>query len=197
MAPSTATSSSSAAAIRQSTPGIRTAGRRWTSGPAQIAARGVKVINGHLIGDDNAFAEPGWGSGWSWDDLVADYGSPIGALQYHENEVELLIGPGMEPGTPAIVSSAPLGHGLLVDNQVMTAAADEPARVSVDRVPGQILLTVRGQVAAGAAPHPQGRRGREPHHAFRQRVPGGARRARASSSGALPSTSTNCGSVLT
>ena len=64
----------------------------------------------------------------------------------------MLIGPGLEPGTAAIVSSAPLGHGLLVDNQVMTAAANEPARVSVDRVPGQILLTVRGQVAAGAAP---------------------------------------------
>ena len=58
---------------------------RWTAldeWAGQIAARGVKVINGHLIGDDNAFAEPGWGSGWSWDDLVADYGSPIGALQY-------------------------------------------------------------------------------------------------------------------
>jgi D-alanyl-D-alanine carboxypeptidase/D-alanyl-D-alanine-endopeptidase (penicillin-binding protein 4) len=119
---------------------------------AQMAARGVRVIGGHLIGDDNAFAEPGWGSGWSWDDLVADYGSPIGALQYHENEVELLIGPGLGPGKAAIVSSAPLGHGLLVDNQVVTVAADQPARVSVERVPGQILLTLRGQVAAGATP---------------------------------------------
>lgn len=117
----------------------------------QIAARGVKVIGGHLIGDDNAFAEPGWGSGWSWDDLVADYGSPIGALQYNENEVELLIGPGMGPGTPAIIASSPLGHGLLVDNQVVTVAADQPTRISVDRAPGTILLNVRGQVAAESA----------------------------------------------
>jgi serine-type D-Ala-D-Ala carboxypeptidase/endopeptidase (penicillin-binding protein 4) len=118
----------------------------------QIAARGVRVIGGHLIGDDNTFAEPGWGSGWSWDDLAADYGSPIGALQYNENEVELLIGPGMAPGKAAIVASAPLGHGLLVDNQVVTVAADQPARVSVERAPGQIMLTLRGQVAAGAKP---------------------------------------------
>jgi D-alanyl-D-alanine carboxypeptidase/D-alanyl-D-alanine-endopeptidase (penicillin-binding protein 4) len=117
---------------------------------AQIAARGVRVINGHLIGDDNAFAEPGWGSGWSWDDLVTDYGSPIGALQYNENEVELLIGPGLEPGRPGIISSAPLGHGLLVDNQVVTAPADQPTRLSIDRVPGTIMLNVRGQVAAGS-----------------------------------------------
>jgi D-alanyl-D-alanine carboxypeptidase/D-alanyl-D-alanine-endopeptidase (penicillin-binding protein 4) len=117
---------------------------------AQIAARGVRVIGGHLIGDDNAFAEPGWGSGWSWDDLVADYGSPIGALQYHENEVELLIGPGLEPGKPAVIASGPLGHGLLVDNQVTTAAADQATRISIDRAPGTIILAVRGQVAAGA-----------------------------------------------
>ena len=75
MAPSTATSSSLAAATHH---------QPAASGPldgagrvgGRVAARGVKVINGHLIGDDNAFAEPGWGSGWSWDDLVADYGSP-------------------------------------------------------------------------------------------------------------------------
>jgi D-alanyl-D-alanine carboxypeptidase/D-alanyl-D-alanine-endopeptidase (penicillin-binding protein 4) len=117
----------------------------------QIAAHGVKVIGGHLIGDDNAFAEPGWGSGWSWDDLVTDYGSPIGALQYNENEVELLIGPGLDAGRHAIISSSPLGHGLLVDNQVVTVAADQPTDISIDRLPGTILLNVRGQIAAGTA----------------------------------------------
>ena len=127
---------------------------RWTAlddWAGQIAARGVKVVNGHLIGDDNAFAEPGWGSGWSWDDLVTDYGSPIGALQYNENEIELLIGPGMEPGKPAIISSSPLGHGLLIDNQATTVASDQPTRLSIDRVPGTIMLNVRGQVASGSA----------------------------------------------
>ena len=37
----------------------------------QLAAKGVKTIGGHLIGDDNAFAEPGWGLGWAWDDFVS------------------------------------------------------------------------------------------------------------------------------
>ncbi len=128
---------------------------RWTAlddWAGQIAARGVRAIGGHLIGDDNAFAEPGWGSGWTWDDLVTDYASPIGALQYNENEIELLIGPGIEAGKPAIISSSPLGNGLLVDNQVVTVAADQPSRLSIDRVPGTIFLNVRGQVAADSAP---------------------------------------------
>ena len=56
-----------------------------------------------------------------------------------------------DSNTPAIISSSPLGHGLLVDNQVTTVAADQSTRLSVDRVPGTIMLNVRGQVAAGAA----------------------------------------------
>lgn len=118
----------------------------------QIAARGVKVVGGNLIGDDNAFAEPGWGSGWSWEDLALGYGSPVGALQYHENEVELMIGPGLEPGARAIISTSPPGSGMLIDHGVTTVAENEPTRIVVERVPGFTILTVRGQIAVGAKP---------------------------------------------
>ncbi len=124
----------------------------------QIAARGVKVVNGHLIGDDNAFAEPGLGSGWSWDDLVTGYGSPIGALQYNENQVELLVGPGMEAGASGIVSMSPLGSGLLVDNQVKyrrrgsADARDHRARAGLEHAhgprPGGDGIASRGCVFA-------------------------------------------------
>ena len=36
---------------------------------ASLKARGLKSISGRLVGDDNAFAEPGWGVGWAWDNL--------------------------------------------------------------------------------------------------------------------------------
>lgn len=118
----------------------------------QIAARGVRIVSGQLIGDDDAFAEPGWGSGWSWEDLAVGYGSPVGALQYHENEVEITVGPGLEPGTRAIISTAPLGSGLLIDHDVTTVEPGEPTRVTVQRVPGRAILTVSGQIAAGERP---------------------------------------------
>ncbi len=128
---------------------------RWAALDAwagQIAARGVKVIGGNLIGDDNAFAEPGWGSGWSWEDLVLGYGSPVGALQYNENQVELMIGPGLEPGARAIISTSPPGSGMLIDHGVTTVAEGEPTRIVLERVPGFTILTVRGQIAVGAKP---------------------------------------------
>jgi D-alanyl-D-alanine carboxypeptidase/D-alanyl-D-alanine-endopeptidase (penicillin-binding protein 4) len=118
----------------------------------QIAARGVRIISGDLIGDDDAFAEPGWGSGWSWEDLVTGYGAPIGALQFNENQVELMIGPGLEPGSRAIIGTTPLGSGLVVDHGVTTVAADQPTRITLERVPGRTIVSVRGQIAVGSKP---------------------------------------------
>ncbi len=117
----------------------------------QLAAKGVRIVSGQLIGDDNAFAEPGWGLGWSWDDFAFGYGAPVGALQYNENQVELTIGPGMDAGSRAIISVSPPGSGLTLDHQVVTAPAGAESRISLERVPGTAVLTIRGQVAAGAA----------------------------------------------
>jgi serine-type D-Ala-D-Ala carboxypeptidase/endopeptidase (penicillin-binding protein 4) len=119
---------------------------------AVLQGRGVKIVSGQIVGDDNAFAEPGWGVGWAWDDLQYGYGAPVSALQYNENQVELLVGPGMEAGARAIISTSPLGSGLVVDHGVTTAAAGTATSVDIARVPGTGFLQVRGQIAADAKP---------------------------------------------
>ena len=102
-----------------------------------------------MIGDDNAFAEPGWAPGWSWDDIALGYGAPVSALQYNENQVELLIGPGQEAGGRAIISTSPPGSGLTIDHGVTTAPAGAETKVTFERIPGSTILSVRGQVAIG------------------------------------------------
>jgi D-alanyl-D-alanine carboxypeptidase/D-alanyl-D-alanine-endopeptidase (penicillin-binding protein 4) len=117
-----------------------------------LKAKGLTAINGRLIGDDNAFAEPGWGVGWAWDNLQYGYGAPPSALQYHENQIEVVVGPGMAAGTRAIITTSPAGSGVIVENAVSTVAADAETLVDISRVPGTAYLTVRGQVATGAKP---------------------------------------------
>jgi D-alanyl-D-alanine carboxypeptidase/D-alanyl-D-alanine-endopeptidase (penicillin-binding protein 4) len=116
----------------------------------QLAAKGIRQVNGHLIGDDNAFEEPGWGGGWSWDDLAFGYGAAVTALQYAENQVELLIGPGLQVGARAVITASPSGSGLVIDHQMTTVAAGEPNRVNLARQPNSQMLTVSGQVAMGS-----------------------------------------------
>jgi D-alanyl-D-alanine carboxypeptidase/D-alanyl-D-alanine-endopeptidase (penicillin-binding protein 4) len=126
---------------------------RWGAFDAwarQLYAKGIRRVHGQLIGDDNAFAEPGWGFGWAWDDLSLGYGSAVGALQYNENQVGLMIGAGPEPGARAVISVSPNGAGIILNHAVTTVAAGEPSRVSLSRVPGSNMLTVAGQVAIGS-----------------------------------------------
>lgn len=117
-----------------------------------LKAKGLRIVNGQVIGDDDAFAEPGWGVGWAWDNLQYGYGAQATALQYHENQVEVMVGPGMAVGSRAIISTSPLGSGLFIDHGVSTVAAGERTAVDIARIPGTAFLSVRGQVAVDARP---------------------------------------------
>jgi D-alanyl-D-alanine carboxypeptidase/D-alanyl-D-alanine-endopeptidase (penicillin-binding protein 4) len=126
--------------------------RAFDDWAASLKAKGVKIINGNLIGDDNAFEEPGWGVGWAWDNLQYGYGAPASALQFNENQIDVMIGPGMAPGSRAIIGTSPAGSGLVVDHAVSTAAAAAETTLDIARIPGTPLLAVRGQIAADAKP---------------------------------------------
>jgi D-alanyl-D-alanine carboxypeptidase/D-alanyl-D-alanine-endopeptidase (penicillin-binding protein 4) len=126
--------------------------RRWGAlddWAKQLADRGLRRISGAIIGDDNAFAEPGWGLGWSWDDIPAGYGAPVGALQYNESQVEVEVLPGVRPGAQAFVDLSPASSGLGVDHDVTTGPDGSETRILVDRMLGSAVVTVRGQVATG------------------------------------------------
>jgi D-alanyl-D-alanine carboxypeptidase/D-alanyl-D-alanine-endopeptidase (penicillin-binding protein 4) len=126
--------------------------RAFEDWAATLRGKGVTTINGRIVGDDNAFAEPGWGYGWSWDDLHLGYGAEPTALQFNENQVDVLIGPGMAVDSLAIIGISPLGSGLVINNAVRTVAAGEQTSLTMGRLPGTSSLTVRGQIAADAAP---------------------------------------------
>lgn len=117
-----------------------------------LRARGIRRINGHVIGDDSAIAAPGLGIGWAWDDLVEDYGAAYGALQYRDSVVEVTMGPGITPGAPPVVYLSPANHGLLVDVQAVTSAEGTAPSLAVSRPLGTRFLEVRGQAPLGSTP---------------------------------------------
>jgi D-alanyl-D-alanine carboxypeptidase/D-alanyl-D-alanine-endopeptidase (penicillin-binding protein 4) len=84
--------------------------------------------------------------------LQQGFGAEPSALQYNENQVEVLVGAGMSAGSRAIISTSPLGSGLVVDHAVVTVAAGEPSRVEMMRMPNTTFLSVRGQIAVDAKP---------------------------------------------
>ncbi|MEZ5418932.1 MAG: D-alanyl-D-alanine carboxypeptidase/D-alanyl-D-alanine-endopeptidase [Vicinamibacterales bacterium] len=120
---------------------------RWADA---LRARGIRRINGHVIGDDHAVAAPGLGIGWAWDDLLEDYGAAYGALQYRDSVVEVTMGPGVTPGAPAVVYLSPANHGLLVDVQAVTSAEGTTPSLVLRRPLGTRFLEVDGQAPLGS-----------------------------------------------
>jgi D-alanyl-D-alanine carboxypeptidase/D-alanyl-D-alanine-endopeptidase (penicillin-binding protein 4) len=131
-------------------------GGRPTEGPSvverwadQIRARGIRRIDGRLIGQDNVFDDEGLGQGWAWDYLAYGYATPVGGLDFNENVVRLTFAPGAAAGDPVSVVARPEGSGLLIEAAVKTAAADGSDDINVVRLPGSQRLGVSGAVPAG------------------------------------------------
>jgi D-alanyl-D-alanine carboxypeptidase/D-alanyl-D-alanine-endopeptidase (penicillin-binding protein 4) len=117
----------------------------------RLKQRGIRMISGRIIGDDNAFEEQTLGFGWSWDDLPDDYAAGVGALQFNEDALRVTVAPGPAAGDSAAVSVTPGGSALIVINAVATGAPGSPASISMRRWPGSRRLELRGSIPLGGA----------------------------------------------
>jgi D-alanyl-D-alanine carboxypeptidase/D-alanyl-D-alanine-endopeptidase (penicillin-binding protein 4) len=121
----------------------------------QVAASGVKQIDGNVIGDDTWFPAERYGSGWSWDDLVWLYGAPISALTVNDNAVFLNADPnatpGVQPGDKVTPQWDPAVPYYTLENSLTTAAQGTEAKYGIDRAPGSHDVRVYGAIAIGGA----------------------------------------------
>ena len=115
----------------------------------QLRAAGINAIDGRIIGDDDAFDDEGLVEGWAWEDLASGFATPGGALQHHENVVELVLHAGSVPGAPVSIEIQPAGSGLVVVNHVLTSPTDGDVTVGRRRLPGQRTLELTGWVPVG------------------------------------------------
>lgn len=56
-----------------------------------LYARGIRKIDGNLIGNDAFFDQQAYPKGWSWQDLSFYYGVEISALSFNNNAVDLSV----------------------------------------------------------------------------------------------------------
>jgi D-alanyl-D-alanine carboxypeptidase/D-alanyl-D-alanine-endopeptidase (penicillin-binding protein 4) len=109
----------------------------------QVFDRGVRRIEGAVIGDDTFFLWEPYNPGWSIDDAVEGYGAPISALTLNDNSVTLHVSPdgvALDPPLPIFT----------IDNRIQTDEAI-PARIHYERLPGSSLLHVWGAIHARTA----------------------------------------------
>jgi D-alanyl-D-alanine carboxypeptidase/D-alanyl-D-alanine-endopeptidase (penicillin-binding protein 4) len=87
----------------------------------QLLTRGLKGIEGNVVGDDSRYVwEPQPGP-WSSDSATREYGAPVSALILHDNTFALTLRPGAHAGDLARIALTPPFENFAIDNRVLTA----------------------------------------------------------------------------
>ncbi len=113
----------------------------------QLKQKGVKFIDGDVVGDDSFFAFERYGEGWSQDDMSREWGAPVSALTINDNVIFMSVLPGDRPGDKAFVNITPFPDYYRLDNRTLTTPAGTgPRSINMGREPGSNVLTLWGNI---------------------------------------------------
>jgi D-alanyl-D-alanine carboxypeptidase/D-alanyl-D-alanine-endopeptidase (penicillin-binding protein 4) len=111
----------------------------------QIVGRGLKTVEGDVVGDDRRYLWEPYPDGWSENDPMWEYGAPVSALIVNDNAFTLWIRPGEQAGDLAQLLTSPSLNLFAIDNHVNTIEKGE-RRVHVARAAGSRELQVWGEI---------------------------------------------------
>lgn len=113
----------------------------------QIAAAGVRRVEGDLVGDESYFSGAPFASGWEADDLQWYYGAEISALSINDNALDLFVRPGVRAGDPCTVTTGPTTPHVTIINRTLTQARGTRRELKVYRPLGENVIEVSGFLA--------------------------------------------------
>jgi len=113
---------------------------------AQVAAAGVRRIDGDIVGDDTAYVWEPYPEGWALDDALWEYGAPVSALTVNDNVLRLTLRTGAEDAPVEIRLSPPLDY-YLIDNRIKVDRGG--AGINIERLPGSQQLRLWGGLPPG------------------------------------------------
>jgi serine-type D-Ala-D-Ala carboxypeptidase/endopeptidase (penicillin-binding protein 4) len=119
----------------------------------QVAATGLRVVNGDVVGDDTLFPWEPYPQDWSIDDTVWGYGAPVSALTINDNQIKVTVTPAAIAGQPATVVVDPaVPSYYTLDVSVTTGEKKSGNHVQMERALGSKVLRVYGSIAVDVQP---------------------------------------------
>jgi len=118
----------------------------------QVAATGLKVVNGDVVGDDTLFPWEPYAENWTIDDAVWGYGAPVSALTINDNQIKATVTPGETVGSPATFLLEPAVPFYSIESDVRTVEEKGVSSISFERLPGSKKLRIYGTIALKSTP---------------------------------------------
>ena len=91
----------------------------------QLITRGLKTVDGNVVGDDTRYVWEPQPGGWSSNSATEEYGAPVSALILHDNSFALTLRPAEHAGSIARITLAPQFENFVIDNRVVTTERGE------------------------------------------------------------------------
>ena len=143
-----------------------------------LKARGIRQVDGDLVGDGSYFEAASLHPGWELFDLNWWYAAPVSALAFNDNSLDFVWQPGVAVGAPALISMWPDLGDVAFENRTVTVPAGGETDIGdrFFRQPGTAQVWAEGTVALDRPPQDRVVRGGRPQPLRRPRAPAGARR---------------------
>jgi D-alanyl-D-alanine carboxypeptidase/D-alanyl-D-alanine-endopeptidase (penicillin-binding protein 4) len=113
----------------------------------QLYQKGIRRIEGNVIGDDSYFRGDPLGDGWQWTDLQWYFGAEASALSINGNEVDVNIVPGEKGSEAPTVRVSNAQANLVVQNRMALADKEGHPTVGLHRGLSDNNLEVWGEFA--------------------------------------------------
>jgi D-alanyl-D-alanine carboxypeptidase/D-alanyl-D-alanine-endopeptidase (penicillin-binding protein 4) len=117
-----------------------------------VYAHGIRHVAGALVGDGSYFDAQFLHPGWETYDVNWWYGSPVAALGFNDNSVNLTWAPGPAAGAPARITMEPDLGVLHLENRTRTIDSGRVSTLDFFRQPGTLNVWADGVVAIGRRP---------------------------------------------
>lgn len=128
-----------------------------------LTQNGIRKIAGNLVGYSGKWEQETLPGGWIWDDIGNYYGAGTSALNWHENQYDLVLRSGKNIGdTVAIIETRPALTGASLQSQLLAAAKGTgdnayiylPPFAGQGFVRGTIPVEEKAFVISGSFPDP-------------------------------------------
>jgi serine-type D-Ala-D-Ala carboxypeptidase/endopeptidase (penicillin-binding protein 4) len=116
----------------------------------ELYGRGVRRVQGNVIGDESYFRGDSLGDGWQWTDMQWYFGAEASALSVNENQIDVNLVPSSQTGEPPDVRTSDAESYVTVENRMVTGERGKRTTIGLHRGLSDNNIQVWGEFAPGS-----------------------------------------------
>jgi serine-type D-Ala-D-Ala carboxypeptidase/endopeptidase (penicillin-binding protein 4) len=118
-----------------------------------IAAAGIKAIDGKVISESSWFEDQNLCTSWRWDDIGNYFGTGCYGLNYMDNNYSIRLQPGDKPGAGVkILAVTPDNTGIKFENRLKTGTYNSGDESNIFGEPFENCRVLQGTIAPSGSP---------------------------------------------